>query len=84
MSYQTKATGWTTTSARQRGARIAYAVYAAKAAGRREDYTWLREEQGLTLRQAAERMGVTLRTAYRWETSRRAGVITGEEMERVA
>lgn len=71
MSYQTKETGWTSTPARKRGARTAYATYAATAAGRREDYAWLVEEQGLTVEQAAERMSVTLRTAQRWEAARK-------------
>jgi DNA-binding transcriptional regulator YiaG len=70
VSYQTKATGWTTTPGRRRGARTAFAVYAAMAAGRREDYFWLRDEQGLTVSAAAARMRVTPRTAHRWESLR--------------
>lgn len=70
--YQTKATGWTYTPARQRNIRTAQAMYAEQAAGRREDYTWLREEQGLTIAQAAERLGITFRQAQRYEAARKA------------
>jgi hypothetical protein len=37
------------------------------AAGRREDYEWLTREQGLSLYEAAERLEVTSRTAWRYE-----------------
>jgi DNA-binding transcriptional regulator YiaG len=49
----------------------AQAVHVANAAGRREDYAWLRDEQHLTVAQAAARLGVTRRTARRWEALRR-------------
>jgi hypothetical protein len=45
---------------------------ALEAAERREDYAWLRAEQGLTRRQAAERLGVTIRTAERYDAQLRA------------
>lgn len=45
----------------------AIAARIANAAGRCEDYQWLRDEQGLTREQAAERLGVTMRTAWRYE-----------------
>jgi transposase len=57
------ATGW------------AHAVEAnrANADGRREDYRWLRAELGLSVRQAAERLGVSVRTAWRYEAARKKG-----------
>lgn len=58
-------------SARQRGAAKSRAKYAEQAAGRREDYAWLREEQRHTIAQAAERIGVSYRQAQRWEALRR-------------
>lgn len=70
--YQTKATGWTFTPARQQNRAKAEAVRLAGAAGRREDYVWLREEQGLTIAQAAERLGITVRQAQRYEAARKA------------
>jgi DNA-binding transcriptional regulator YiaG len=39
--------------------------------GRREDFTWLREEQGLTIEQAADRLGVSFRVAQRYEAARK-------------
>jgi hypothetical protein len=42
--------------------------------GRREDYAWLRDEQGLTLEQAADRMRISERTAWRYEARRRRAV----------
>lgn len=74
MSWQTKETGWTVTPARRAAADRAQRAHAAYAAGRREDYYWLRDEQGLTLQQAADRMGVTRRTAERWNALRRQAV----------
>ncbi|WP_146178649.1 helix-turn-helix domain-containing protein [Nonomuraea fuscirosea] len=59
------------TAARRRGAATSRAKYAEQAAGRREDYVWLREEQGHSIAQAAERMGVSYRQAQRWEALRR-------------
>jgi hypothetical protein len=41
-------------------------------AARREDYYWLRDEQGLTIGQAAERVGICHRTAQRYEARRKA------------
>jgi hypothetical protein len=49
---------------------LARAGYTAKAAGRAEDYFWLREEQGMTRLHAAERLGISQRTAQRYEASR--------------
>lgn len=47
------------------------AAYAAQAAGRREDYFWLRDTEHLTIEQAATRIGVTYRTAIRYKATRR-------------
>lgn len=74
MSYQTKETGWTVTPARRAAVERAWAGHMAAATGRREDYYWLRDEQGLTLKQAAARMGVSTRTAERWDACRRQAV----------
>lgn len=60
------------TTARVRGAAKAREAHLAYADGRREDYAWLRERQGHTITQAADRMGVTFRTAQRWEAWRKA------------
>lgn len=51
----------------RRSIRRAIAANQARADGRREDYAWLRNEQGLTIAQAAERMRVSHRTAQRYE-----------------
>ncbi len=37
------------------------------AMARREDYLWMRDEQGLTRPEAAARLGVCERTAWRYE-----------------
>lgn len=58
------------TLARRRGAAKSRKKYAEQAAGRREDYAWLREEQGHSIAQAAQRMGVSFRQAQRWEALR--------------
>ncbi|WP_248964544.1 helix-turn-helix domain-containing protein [Sphaerisporangium perillae] len=63
--------GRTVTEAWARATLNARAAYSAVAAGRREDYAWLRTEQHHTMAQAAERIGVTYRTAQRWERLRR-------------
>jgi hypothetical protein len=52
--------------------RRAHQAFLANVAGRREDYFWLRDEQHLTPEQAAERLGITTRTAARYEAWRRA------------
>lgn len=41
--------------------------------GRYEDYVWLRTEQGHTIRQAGERLGITFRHAQRYERRRLDG-----------
>ncbi|MEV0827665.1 helix-turn-helix domain-containing protein [Nonomuraea rubra] len=66
-----KARSSAATAARQRGAAKSRAKYAEQAAGRREDYAWLREEQGHSIAQAAERVGVSYRQGQRWEALRR-------------
>jgi DNA-binding transcriptional regulator YiaG len=71
VSHQTKETGWTYTPTRQRNHAEAKAVRLGNAAGRREDFTWLREEQGLTIEQAADRLGVSFRVAQRYEAARK-------------
>lgn len=71
MTGQTKETGWILTPARREGHQRAQAAHEAKAAARREDYYWLRDEQGLTLEHAAARTGASVRQAYRWERMRR-------------
>src|SRR4051794_5745345 len=47
-------------------AALARAAYAARRAGRIEDYTWLRG-QGASRTEAARRVGVTIRTAQRYD-----------------
>ncbi|GAA3148265.1 helix-turn-helix domain-containing protein [Nonomuraea salmonea] len=65
-----KAPSSAATAARQRGAAKSRAKYAEQAAGRREDYAGLREEQGHSIAQAADRIGVSHRQAQRWEALR--------------
>lgn len=43
----------------------------APATARRENYAWLRDEQHLAPTQAAARLSVSLRTAWRYEAARR-------------
>lgn len=47
------------------------ALHKGPASDRIEDYGWLRREQGLTREQAAERLGVCERTAWRYERALR-------------
>lgn len=47
-------------------------VSAAAAANRRENYYWLRDEQHLTREQAADRLRISERTAWRYEARRKA------------
>ena len=42
-------------------------VTGGRAAGRVEDYAWLRERERLTRQEAATRLGVTIRSALRYE-----------------
>lgn len=56
----------------QAGNRAAIAAKIAQAAGRFEDYVWLREAQGLSLDAAAERVGISHRHAQRYEAARLA------------
>lgn len=45
-------------------------------AGRVEDYAWLTRKQRLTLYEAAERLGVSARTARRYEKRLREAPVT--------
>lgn len=55
---------------RVRGAAKSRAKYQRQAAGRREDFAWLRKDQRITIGQAAERVGVSYRQAQRYEATR--------------
>lgn len=70
MTWQTKETGWTFTPARQAAAGRARRAHTAYAAGRREDYYWLLDEECLPWRLAADRIGVAHRQAQRWNAAR--------------
>lgn len=58
---------------RREAALNAKAAYMRQAQGRREDYEWLRREQRLTVEEAARRVGVCVRQAWRYEAAMKAG-----------
>lgn len=62
----------TATEARLRNIAKGWEVHAANAAARREEYAWLRERQGHDVVDAADRLGVSLRTAERYERWRKS------------
>lgn len=49
-------------------------MHSAAKAGRVEDYEWLTRDEGLTLYAAAERLGISSRTAWRYERALRESV----------